>query len=106
MWTNRKLKTRAGDLQSPSAGLFPTRREFLRRASGGFGALALAGLCHETQAASTDPLAPRSGHFPAQADRVIFLYSTGGVSQVDTFDYKPQLIRDHGKAVTASRWGA
>ncbi|MEQ2009670.1 MAG: DUF1501 domain-containing protein, partial [Limisphaerales bacterium] len=104
MWTNRKLKTRAGDLQSPSAGLFPTRREFLRRASGGFGALALAGLCHETQAASTDPLAPRSGHFPAKADRVIFLYSTGGVSQVDTFDYKPQLIRDHGKAVTASRW--
>ena len=36
-----------------------TRREFLRRASGGFGALALAGLCHETHAASTDPLAPR-----------------------------------------------
>ena len=82
----------------------PTRREFLRRASGGFGALALAGLWNELHAASADPLAARTGHFPAKADRVIFLYSTGGVSQVDTFDHKPQLTRDHGKSVTASRW--
>ena len=82
----------------------PTRREFLRRASGGFGALALAGLWNELHAAPSDPLAARTGHFPAKADRVIFLYSTGGVSQVDTFDHKPQLTRDHGKSVTASRW--
>ena len=32
------------------------------------------------------------------------LYSTGGTSHVDTFDYKPQLIADHGKKITASRW--
>src|SRR6186713_442607 len=84
---------------------FPfTRREFLHRASGGFGALALAGLWDEVHASPTDPLAARPGHYPARADRVIFLYSTGGVSHVDTFDYKPQLIADHGKAVTASRW--
>ena len=83
---------------------FPTRREFLRRASGGFGALALAGLWNELHAAPSDPLAARAGHFAAKADRVIFLYSTGGVSQVDTFDHKPQLTRDHGKSVTASRW--
>ncbi len=86
---------------------FPSRRDFLRRASGGFGALALAGLWHElhaTASAATDPLAPRTGHFPAKADRVIFIYSTGGVSHVDTFDHKPQLIRDHGKSITASRW--
>lgn len=83
---------------------YTSRREFLRRASGGFGALALAGLWSELQAASTDPLAPHLPHFPAKADRVIFLYATGGASHVDTFDYKPQLIRDHGKAVTASRW--
>ena len=82
----------------------PTRREFLHRASGGFGALALAGLWDEVQAAAADPLAPRKGHFPAKADRVIFLYSTGGVSHVDTFDHKPQLTRDHGKSITASRW--
>jgi len=81
-----------------------TRREFLRTASGGFGALALAGLWQEAQGAAADPLAPRPGHFPATADRVIFLYSTGGVSQVDTFDYKPQLIADHGKSINATRW--
>lgn len=84
--------------------LLQTRREFLQAASGGFGALALAGLWNETYGAPADPLAPRPGHFPARADRVIFLYSTGGVSQVDTFDYKPQLAADHGKKITASRW--
>jgi len=83
---------------------YTSRREFLRRASGGFGALALAGLWSELQAASADPLAPHPPHFPAKADRVIFLYATGGASHVDTLDYKPQLIRDHGKSVTASRW--
>ena len=83
---------------------YTSRRDFLRRASGGFGALALAGLCDELHAESADPLAPRRPQFPAKADRVIFLYATGGASHVDTFDYKPQLIRDHGKAITASRW--
>lgn len=81
-----------------------SRRAFLSRASGGFGALALAGVWNELQAAARDPLALRQPPFSAKADRVIFLYSTGGASHVDTFDYKPQLIRDHGKSVTASRW--
>ena len=81
-----------------------TRRDWLSRASGGFGAVALAGLWNELQAAPTDPLAPRAGHFKAKADRVIFIYSTGGVSQVDTFDHKPKLTADHGKSITASRW--
>lgn len=81
-----------------------SRREFLRRASGGFGSLALAGILSELDAAPADPLSPRQGHFPAKADRVIFLYATGGVSHVDTFDHKPHLIRDHGKSITASRW--
>src|SRR5262245_58161378 len=80
----------------------PSGRGFLHRASGGFGAVALAGLWAETQAA--DPLAARKGHFPARADRVIFLFSTGGVSHIDTFDHKPKLVADHGKSVTASRW--
>jgi hypothetical protein len=44
-----------------------------------------------------DPLAPRPGHYPAKAKRVIFLFMHGGPSQVDTFDYKPLLDRDHGK---------
>ncbi|QDS86661.1 hypothetical protein EC9_08340 [Rosistilla ulvae] len=84
---------------------FPTtRREFLSRASGGFAATALAGLCGDLQAASDDPLAPRSGHHAAKAERVIFLYSTGGTSHVDSFNHRPQLIADHGKSITASRW--
>ena len=81
-----------------------SRREFLSRASGGFGAVALAGMMADAQAASPDPLAPRPGDFAAKADRVIFLFSTGGVSHVDTFDRKPKLIADHGKSITASRW--
>lgn len=40
-------------------------------------------------------------HFPAKAKRVIFLFMTGGVSHVDTFDPKPALTRDHGKEIHA-----
>ncbi|MBL9154653.1 MAG: DUF1501 domain-containing protein [Verrucomicrobiales bacterium] len=86
-----------------NTGSLTSRRDFLQRASGGFGAVALAGLWDELQAA-TDPLAAGKGHHPARADRVIFIFSTGGVSQVDTFDHKPQLTRDHGKSITATRW--
>jgi hypothetical protein len=84
---------------------FPTtRREFLSRASGGFGTLALAGLCSDLEATPDNPLSPRIGHHEAKADRVIFLYSTGGTSHVDTFNHRPQLTADHGKSITASRW--
>jgi hypothetical protein len=50
--------------------------------------------------ADEDPLAPRPSHFPAKAKRVIFLFMSGGVSHVDTFDHKPRLWADHGKAIT------
>jgi hypothetical protein len=43
-------------------------------------------------------------HHPARADQVIFIFSTGGVSHVDTFDPKAKLTADHGKSITASRW--
>ena len=46
-----------------------------------------------------DPLAPRKGHFPAKAKNVIFLFMTGGVSHVDSFDHKPRLYQDVGKEV-------
>ena len=48
-----------------------------------------------------DPLAPRPPHFPAKAKKVIFLFMTGGVSPVDSFDHKPALFRDHGKEIQA-----
>src|SRR6266404_3197014 len=75
-----------------------SRREMLRQCGAGFGSLALAALLGENAAAtSANPLTPRSPHFPARAKRVIFLFMHGGPSQVDTFDYKPLLERDHGK---------
>jgi hypothetical protein len=78
-----------------------SRRELLRQSGGGFAALALAGLLAEESRASApdprNPLASRPPHFPAKAKRVIFLFMHGGPSQVDTFDPKPLLDRDHGK---------
>ncbi|TWT82652.1 hypothetical protein CA13_41150 [Planctomycetes bacterium CA13] len=77
-----------------------SRRQILQRASAGFGYLAFAGL-YGTQAAeqsaTNNPLASKSPHFSARAKRVIFLCMQGGPSHVDTFDYKPQLAKDHGK---------
>jgi hypothetical protein len=74
-----------------------TRRQMLKSAGAGFGYLALAGLAAEAAARATGPLAPRPGHHRARARRIIFLFMHGGPSQVDTFDYKPRLQRDHGK---------
>jgi hypothetical protein len=83
-----------------------SRRDLLRVSSAGFGGLALAGLLgQEAQAATAgnDPLAVKSPHFPARAKRVIFLFMHGGPSQMDTFDYKPLLKRDHGKPLPFAR---
>jgi hypothetical protein len=83
-----------------------TRRELLNRAAGGFGAIALAGMLSDESraAASNDPLAPHATHFPPKATNVIFVFSTGGASHVDTFDYKPKLFADHGKTITVDNW--
>jgi hypothetical protein len=45
------------------------------------------------------PLAPRPGHHAAKAKSIIFLYMDGGPSQVDTFDPKPRLTREHGEPI-------
>ncbi len=80
-----------------------SRREMLRSSSVGFGSLALAGLLADQRAqgspthAENSPLAPRRPHFAAKAKRVIFMFMHGGPSQVDTFDYKPELQKQHGK---------
>jgi hypothetical protein len=82
-----------------------SRRDLLKVSSAGFGQLALAGLLaqEEARATSNDPLAVKPPHFPARAKRVIFLFMHGGPSQVDTFDYKPFLKRDHGKPLPFAR---
>lgn len=66
-----------------------TRREFLQKSSTGFGSVALAGLLDEERRSAA--------HFRPRAKSVIFLFMSGGVSHVDTFDPKPRLARDHGK---------
>jgi hypothetical protein len=83
--------------------LFPSRRDFLARAGGGFGLLALADLLHQTGRADfslpnpADPLAPRAGHFSARAKAVIWLYMYGAPSAIDTFDPKPEVTNRHGQ---------
>jgi hypothetical protein len=63
----------------------------------GVGAAALAHLLAESGLAATDPLAPKSPHFAPKAKHVIFLFMNGGLSQVDSFDYKPALEKYHGQ---------
>jgi hypothetical protein len=74
------------------------RREFLRSLVGG--SLLMPGILSSLlaeSAAPVDPLAPKPTHFPARAKRVIFIFSNGGVSQMDTFDPKPALFAADGK---------
>jgi len=68
----------------------------LRDVACGFGSLALAGLLGADRAAA-GPLDPRMPHFAPRAKRVIFLFMAGGVSHVDSFDYKPLLDRRDGE---------
>lgn len=76
------------------------RRTFLR--SSVVGTSLFAGVVAELLAKNPqgDPLASKPPHFPAKAKRVIFLFLSGGVSHVDSFDPKPKLYADHGKLVT------
>ncbi len=79
-----------------------TRREMLRQCANGFGAAALAALSADPAYGMTggrNPLAPRTTHYPAKAKNVIFLFMDGGPSQVDTFDPKPRLAREHGRPI-------
>lgn len=82
----------------PRPPLF-TRREALRRAGTGFGMAGLAGILAAAPPASapSNPWTPRQPHFAPKAKNVIFLFLNGGLSQIDSFDYKPKLNDYHGK---------
>lgn len=73
-----------------------TRRRVLQDLACGFGSLALAGVMNE-QSAAASVLAAKASHIAPRAKRVIFLFMAGGVSHVDSFDYKPTLDREDGK---------
>ncbi len=90
-----------------------SRREFLWNVGGGLGGIALAqllaaqgDLAMGDDAASTAARSRGSRddlngglHHPAKARRVVQLFMNGGVSQMDTFDYKPELEKRHGEMV-------
>jgi hypothetical protein len=84
------------------------RRAFLRHAGTGLGGIALAALLAEQSARAEGtaplrpdikpetPLAPRKPHFAPKAKRVLTIFCSGAVSHVDTFDYKPELVKQTG----------
>ncbi len=91
-----------------------TRREFVWQMGGGFTGLALTSLlggddffARHTQAAETtkslSPLAAKKPHFATKAKSCIFLMMNGAPSQVDTFDYKPELRKYAGKTLPADK---
>ncbi|WZO98392.1 DUF1501 domain-containing protein [Isosphaeraceae bacterium EP7] len=78
------------------------RRQFLWRSGGGLGGMALAHMMGTEGLLAADGPRPRADlngglHHKAKATRVVQLFMSGAASQCDTFDYKPRLIRDHGK---------
>ena len=75
------------------------RRGFCRSAVAG--SSLMSGLIQQLAADGNSSLQDGGVHFPAKAKRVIFLFMTGGVSHVDTFDPKPALTRDHGLEIKA-----
>jgi hypothetical protein len=84
----------------------PSRRDFLKTTSSGFGYLAFAALAQQEalRAAAASPLAPKAGHLTPRAKRVIFLCMQGGPSHVDMLDYKPALAKNEGKSANG-RYG-
>jgi hypothetical protein len=77
-----------------------SRRRLLLRGSMGLGSAALAHLLErDGWAASPNPTAPRAPHFPPTATNVIYLFMSGGPSQLDLFDPKPELKRWHGQSL-------
>ncbi|HEX7859559.1 MAG TPA: DUF1501 domain-containing protein [Verrucomicrobiae bacterium] len=74
------------------------RREVLRSLVGG--SILLPGILSQLLAdTASDPLAPKMPHHAAKAKRVLFIFSNGGVSHMDTFDHKPQLFKADGKTM-------
>ncbi len=86
----------------------PSRRGVLRSMIGG--SILLPGVVSQLLAEEaarsnlSDPLAPKPTHFPPKAKRAIFLYMSGGVSHVDSWDPKPKLFADAGKTVPVNEF--
>src|SRR5262245_23006447 len=107
-------RTDAPRCPGPCSALPPinplNRRELLARTGNGFGLLALSYLLQgkaaagekHTAAAATSPMAAKVPHHAARAKQCIFLFMTGGPSQMDLFDPKPVLGRLDGQPLPPS----
>jgi hypothetical protein len=92
------------NISRPGLGLL-NRRTFLARTVDGLGSIALCSLLcgraqaknHRPEINSAQPNAPRPPHHPAKARNVIVVFCAGALSHVDTFDFKPELIRRDGQ---------
>ncbi|MFP6753568.1 MAG: DUF1501 domain-containing protein, partial [Pirellulaceae bacterium] len=92
-------------MQHPKPSTSLSRRSFLRSTSCGFGSLALNAMLQQQVDAAIpaakknngSPLAVKPPHFPPRAKRIIFLFMSGGPSQMDLFDNKPELENRSGK---------
>ena len=83
------------------------RRDFLHSGAMGLGSVALASLLAEQGLLGASPIrpvidpsrpyAPRPPHFTPKARRVLMVFCTGALSHLDTFDYKPALVKHHDK---------
>jgi hypothetical protein len=84
------------------------RRNFLQQAGTGLSSIALASLLHQEslmadaapirpQIDPARPFAAREPHHQAAAKNVLVIFCSGACSQIDTFDYKPELVKQHGK---------
>lgn len=81
---------------------FTTRRDFLGDAAFGLGAMALSSLLARDGLLAAEAKAKSGLHHPARAQQVIHIYLGGGLSQVDSFDYKPELEKYHDQEIPAS----
>ena len=76
------------------------RRQFIQQAGIGLGAAAVSNMAASASAGSTSAV-PAGCHHPPKAKRVIFLFMAGAPSQLDLFDYKPDLEKLHGQPLPA-----
>tara|TARA_B100000212_G_scaffold309993_1_gene260758 strand:- start:14928 stop:16436 length:1509 start_codon:yes stop_codon:yes gene_type:complete len=81
-----------------------TRRQFFGKSAKGLGGVALASLLNENLFSAQSPVGGLPGfpNFAPKAKRIIYLFQSGGPSQIDMFDYKPNLNEVHGQEVPDS----
>src|SRR5262245_38926410 len=105
------LRTSTDHLLAELPMIHTSRREFLTRSGGGFASVVLSALLADELCGATPkpsslgplhPLAMRLPHFASKAKQVIFLFQYGGPCTFDLLDYKPELLKLHGKSVPES----